>query len=120
MQYMLLIYGDEAAWRARTDDENRKLMEGYSALTTDLNTAGKLVSGNELQPIATATTLQVRDGDTVVTDGPFAETKEQLGGYYVIEAESLDDALAWAERIPDAQTGKVEIRPLVDHSGAGS
>jgi hypothetical protein len=120
MQYMLLIYGDEAGWNARTDDELRTLSQGYEGLTRDLVAAGKLAGAGELQPVGTATTLRVRNGDAIVSDGPFAETKEVLGGYYLIESESLDEALQWAERIPDALVGTVEIRPVVDHSGSGS
>ena len=120
MQYLLLIYGDEAAWNARTDDDLDALNEGYSGLSHDLRAAGKLAGANELQPTATATTVRVRAGDTIVSDGPFAETKEVLGGYYLIESESLDEAIQWAERIPDARTGTIEIRPVVDHSGSGS
>jgi hypothetical protein len=120
MQYMLLIYGDEAAWNARTGDDLAALNDGYSGLTRDLQAAGKLGGASELQPTATATTVRVRTGDTIVSDGPFAETKEVLGGYYLIESESLDEAIQWAERIPDARTGTVEIRPVVDHSGDSS
>jgi hypothetical protein len=120
MQYMLLIYGDEAGWNARTDDELRTLSQGYEGLTRDLVAAGKLAGAGELQSTATATTVRVRTGDTIVSDGPFAETKEVLGGYYLIESESLDEAIQWAERIPDARTGTVEIRPVVDHSGDSS
>jgi hypothetical protein len=118
MQYMLLIYGDEAAWNARTDADLDALNEGYSGLTRDLRAAGRLAGAGELQPTGTATTVRVRTGDTIVSDGPFAETKEVLGGYYLIESESLDEAIQWAERIPDARGGTIEIRPVVDHSGS--
>ena len=120
MQYMLLIYGDESSWTALPEDELQAMYAEYFALAGDLRAQGKLVASDELQPIATATTIQVRDGDTLVTDGPFAETKEALGGYFLIDAESLDEAIEWAARIPTARRGKVEIRPVVDHSGAGS
>ena len=113
---MLLIYGSPKEWDTRTDDEVRTLMDGYGRLGADLRSAGKLVRGEELQPVGTATSVQVRDGDTVVRDGPFAETKEVLGGFYLIEAETLDEAIDWASRIPDAQNGTVEVRPVVDHS----
>jgi hypothetical protein len=118
MQYMLLIYGDEAVWEA-DPDAGQKLAD-YGKLTGDLRAQGKLLAGEELQPIATATTVQVRDGETVVSDGPFAETKEVLGGFYAIEAESLDEAIDWAAKIPDARLGTIEIRPVVDHSGAAA
>ena len=113
MQYMLLIYGSEGSWEALSDDERNAVYEEYYALGRDLREQGKLVSGHELQPTSTATTLTVRDGDAVVTDGPFAETKETLGGYYLIEADSLDEALQWAARIPSARTGRIEVRPVV-------
>jgi hypothetical protein len=120
MQYMLLIYGDEAGWNARTDGELQALTQGYTELTRNLEAAGKLGGAGELQPVGTATTIRVRNGDSIVSDGPFAETKEVLGGYYLIESESLDEAIQWAERIPDAHVGTVEIRPVVNHSGSGS
>ncbi|MDX6486643.1 MAG: hypothetical protein QOF43_1796 [Gaiellaceae bacterium] len=116
MQYALLIYGEECAWDARSADELSTLHAEYGTLTSDLRSQGKLVGGEELQPTATATTVQVRNGDTIVVDGPFAETKEALGGFYLVEADSLDEALEWAGRIPDARTGKIEVRPVVDHS----
>jgi hypothetical protein len=120
MQYLLLIYGDESSWTALPQAEMDAMYTEYLALGRDLRQQGKHGGSNELQPVATATTVQVRDGHTVVTDGPFAETKEVLGGYFLIDAESLDEAIEWAERIPAARRGKVEIRPTVDHSGAGS
>jgi hypothetical protein len=88
VQYMLLIYGNEAEWGARTDDEVRTLMQGYGRLNDDLRAAGRLVRGDELQPVSTATSVRVRNDDTIVTDGPFAETKDVLGGFYLIEAET--------------------------------
>ena len=113
MQYLLLIYGAEGAWESRSEDERQAMYQEYSALSTDLREQGKLISANELQPTETATTVSVRDGETVVTDGPFAETKEALGGYYLIEADSLDEALEWAARIPSARDGSIEVRPVV-------
>ena len=120
MQYMLLIYGDEAKWMARTEDDIKALDAGYASLMRDLEAEKKLAGGSELQPVGTATTIKIRNGDTIVSDGPFAETKEVLGGYFLIESESLDEAIQWAERIPDALVGTVEIRPVVDHSGAAA
>jgi hypothetical protein len=113
MQYMLLIYGAEGSGESVSEADRNAMYEAYYALSNDLREQGKLLSANELQPTATATTVAVRDGDTLVTDGPFAETKETLGGYYLIEAESLDEAIEWAGRIPSAGTGKVEVRPIV-------
>jgi hypothetical protein len=113
MQYMLLIYGTGEAWDALSDEEREAAYQEYFAVSNDLREQGKMVSANELQPTSTATTVTVRGGDTVVTDGPFAETKEALGGYYLIEADSLDEAIEWAARIPSSRTGKVEVRPVV-------
>ncbi|HEY8704486.1 MAG TPA: YciI family protein [Gaiellaceae bacterium] len=120
MQYMFLLYSEEGAWESRSEDERRTLYAEYAQLNGDLHTQGKLISGDELQPVATATTVQVRKGETLVSDGPFAETKEALGGYYLIDAESLDEAIEWAAKIPSARDGKIEIRPVVDRTGAGA
>ena len=97
---MLLIYGEEGAWEAYSEDERQAIYAEYGKLSGDLRAQGKLVAGDELQPVATATTVQVRNGGTLVSDGPFAETKEALGGYYLIEAESLDEAIEWAVEDP--------------------
>ena len=117
---MLLIYGEEPSWTSLPESEMQAMYAEYFALAGDLRSQGKLVASDELQPVATATTIEVREGDTLVTDGPFSETKEVLGGYFLIESESLDEAIEWAARIPTARRGKIEIRPVVDHSGAGS
>jgi hypothetical protein len=113
VQYMLLIYDAESAIQSMSEEERDAFMGQYFAYTQELENAGAFVSGSALQPIATATTVTVRDGETLTTDGPFAETKEQLGGYYLIEAESLDEALEWAAKIPSARIGKIEVRPLM-------
>jgi hypothetical protein len=113
VQDMLLIYGSEHRWASLSEAERNTIYEQYYALSRELRAQGKLVSSHELQPTWTATTVAVRDGEPIVTDGPFAETKEALGAYYVIEAESLDEALAWAARIPSARDGRVEVRPVV-------
>jgi hypothetical protein len=113
MRYMLLIYGEPGRWESFTDEERNAMYEEYFALSGRLRDEGKLVSSHELQPSSTAATVQVRDGDTEVTDGPFAETKEVLGGYYLIEADSLDEAVEWAAQIPSARHGKIEVRPVV-------
>jgi hypothetical protein len=115
MQYMLLIYGDDSE-QELDEADLRALYEEYFRLSDDLRSQQKLISSEELAPVTTATTVQVRNGDTLVTDGPFAETKETLGGYYLIEAESLDEAIEWAARVPSARQGKVEIRPVCDNS----
>jgi hypothetical protein len=113
MQYMLLIYSEPGSWESYSEEERNAMYEDYAALSRRLRDQGKLVSSHELQPSSTATTIQVHDGETEVTDGPFAETKEVLGGYYLIEAESLDEAIEWAAQIPSARHGKIEVRPVV-------
>lgn len=113
MQYLLLIYEDEAL-SPTTDEARTAMMGAYFAYTKELRDAGVFVGGDALHPIATATTVRVRDGRATTTDGPFAETKEQLGGYYLINVPDLDAALKWAAKIPAAHTGSVEVRPIVD------
>jgi hypothetical protein len=121
MQYMLLIYDEEGSWEARSEHERNAIYEEYFALSRDLHAQGKLIGSNELQSTATATSVRVKDGETIVSDGPYAETKETLGGYYLIEAESLDEALEWAARIPAARDGLVEVRPVVlEHAEVAS
>src|SRR5919108_4139673 len=115
MQYLLLIFDDERVWGEMSEEERGKLYAQYGTFTNELRESGALVSADQLQPSTTATLVQVRDGETLTTDGPFAETKEQLGGYYLIEAESLDEAIEWAARIPGARDGKIEIRPVHDN-----
>jgi hypothetical protein len=117
MQYMLLIYSEPGQWESLTDEERNAIYEEYFAFSRELRERGAHVDGNELQPASSATAVTVRDGETVVTDGPFAETKEVLGGYYLIEAESLDEAIEWAAKIPSARHGRgtVEVRPVVLH-----
>jgi hypothetical protein len=113
MQYLLLIHDDEQLWAAMSDDERGSYFGEYMTFTQSLIDAGVYVGGNQLTSTDTATAVRVRDGETLTTDGPFAETKEQLAGYYLIEAESLDDALEWAARIPSARIGTIEVRPVV-------
>lgn len=113
MQYLLLINQIEADRGKMTPDEQAAMYQEYGQLMQELSTKGKLLAGNELKPTTTATTVRVRDGKRVVTDGPFAETKEQLGGYFLIDANDLDEAIAIAARVPSARTASVEVRPLV-------
>ena len=113
MQYLLLIYEDESVAADLTADQNKAMMDRYFALSRDLRAAGSLLGGDALHPVSTATTVRVRSGRATTTDGPFAETKEQLGGYYLIDVPDLDAALAVAARIPGAETGCVEVRPVV-------
>lgn len=115
MQYMLLIYGDEKAWQNMTEAEIGKVMAAYNEYTGELAASGALLGGSELAPISTATTVRVRNGKTLTTDGPFAETKEQLGGYYLIDVPNLDEAIKWAAKIPSALTGSIEIRPQTEN-----
>ncbi|HEX8953198.1 MAG TPA: YciI family protein [Polyangia bacterium] len=113
MQYMLLIYDNEKMWPAMDPKERNALMGEYHVFTEEVKQAGKLVAADALQPTTAATTVRVRDGKRLTTDGPFAETKEQLGGYYLIEAKDLDEAMAMAAKIPSARIGSIEIRPIM-------
>jgi hypothetical protein len=113
MQYMLLIYGDEGRWAAMTEETRNAFFGEFFAYGEALEQAGAWVAGSALQPSATATVLRVEDGETLLTDGPFAETKEQLGGYYLIDVETLDEALEWGAKIPGAAYGTIEVRPVV-------
>lgn len=115
MQYLLLIYDAEANWDTIGEVEQQKMMGEYRQLSEDLQTSGKYKSGNQLQPVASAATIRIRNGKKTITDGPFAETKEQLGGYYLVEAKDRDEALAIAARIPSVRIGCVEVRPIVVH-----
>jgi hypothetical protein len=110
MQYLLLIYNTEA--KAAAAHESAAIMKEYGEFTRGIMEAGNYKGGNALQPVTTATSVRVRDGKTLLTDGPFAETAEQLGGYYLIEAANLDDATAIAARIPGARAGTIEVRPI--------
>lgn len=112
MRYMLLIATDEALEADRTPDQEAALMQEYGAFTAELQAAGAMLGAERLRPTSTATTVRIRDGETLVTDGPFAETKEFVGGYYMIEAANLDEAVAWAAKIPSARIGSVEVRPI--------
>ena len=113
MQYLLLIHEDEKTYWGLNDEERKALHQEYGSYTEALQSSGAMVGGAQLQPTASATSVRVKNGETVVTDGPFAETKEQLGGYYLVEAESIDEAIDWAAKIPAARTGTIEVRPLV-------
>jgi hypothetical protein len=113
MQYMLLIYGDETAGQQLTDDERSTMFGEYFAFSASIRESGNYVAGAPLQPTTTSTSVRVRNGEQLVTDGPFAETKEQLGGYYLIEAEDVDEAIEIAARIPGARHGTIEVRPVM-------
>src|ERR671916_768294 len=105
MQFALLIYDDEASWANLSEEESKAIMDEWWSYTEELKKSGAYVAGEALQPVATAKSVRVRDGEQLVTDGPFAETKEQFGGFYVIDVETLDEALEWAARIPSARIG---------------
>jgi hypothetical protein len=119
MQYLLLIYQNEKAWSTMSEAEQGAAFGEYMQFTKDIKASGHHRAGEALQPIATATTVRVRNGKTTTTDGPFAETREQLGGYYLIEAKDLDEATKIAARIPDARIGdgSVEVRPVMVFEG---
>jgi hypothetical protein len=117
MQYILLIYTNEAAAAGRSQEESGRIFQEYMAFSTDIKKSGHFKGGEPLEKIATATTVRVKDGKTVKTDGPFAETREQLGGFYVVEAKDLDEAVELAARIPDARYGSIEVRPIMKIPG---
>ena len=117
MRYMLLIYENEALAAGRSEEDQGKIMEGYFAFTTRVREAGVMEAGDPLLETNTATTVRVREGKAENTDGPFAETKEQLGGYYILNCEDLDEALAYAAEIPGALYGSVEVRPIMEMGG---
>jgi len=115
MQYMFQLFADETRWARLSQDETMRDFAAYGAYTEALKEAGVFVDGQPLQPTATATRVSVgADGTTSVLDGPYAETKEQLGGYYVVEVPDLDSAIAWAARCPGAHHGIIEVRPVMD------
>jgi hypothetical protein len=113
MQYMLLIYDDQAVWAQFPAEERARLHGEYGALTQALKDSGAYVGGDALHPVATASSVRVRNGERLVTDGPFAETKETLGGFYLIDVDSEEAARDWAARIPSARVGTIEVRPVV-------
>jgi hypothetical protein len=114
MQYLCLIYEDEKAWQTMPPAESEKILGEYHAYTEAIGKSGHLVGGNALQPTHTATTVRVRQGKVATSDGPFAETKEQLGGYYLVQARDLNEAIQLAARIPGARFGSVEVRPVME------
>jgi hypothetical protein len=116
MRYLCLIYENEKAWETMPQAESEAIMGEYFAFTDGIRSNGKLVAGEALQPTGTATTVRVRNGKISTTDGPFVETKEQLGGFYLIEATDLNDAIQIAAKIPSARLGAIEVRPVVDFS----
>jgi hypothetical protein len=112
VKFLALIYGEEGGWESLSDEERSRMYERYGAFAREGREAGVVIGGDELDSTSNATTVRVRDGQTAVTDGPYAEAKEALGGYFILEAASMDEALDWAARIPAAEHGAVEVRPI--------
>lgn len=113
MKYLCLIYEAEADWLQRSEAAQQAILGEYFAFTERVEKQGKLVGGEALMPTESATTVRVRQGKTLITDGPFAETKEQLGGYYLLECKDLDEAIALASQIPSSRNGSIEVRPIM-------
>ena len=118
MQYLLMIYENENVMNDMAPEARGAMFAEYNTFTQDIVKSGHFKAGDALQPVATATSVRVKDGKTITTDGPFAETKEQLGGYYLVEAADLDEAIGIAARIPAARTGTVEVRPVMVFDGS--
>ena len=114
MKYMLLIHDDEKAWGKMSQAEQQRIYGEYGQFSEHVKSTGQYLAGSQLQPTSTATSVRVRDGKRLVTDGPFAETREQLGGYYLGQAKDLDEAIELAARIPSARIGTIEVRPVVE------
>jgi hypothetical protein len=120
MKYMLLIYDSEQDWRNLSETERQQIYSEYGQFTEQVQSSGQFLAGSQLQPVSTATSVRLRDGKELVTDGPFAETREQLAGYYLVEAKDLDEATAIAARIPSARIGTIEVRPVVEMGAQAS
>ena len=120
MKYAFTIYGDESQRAAASDADQQAMAQAYGAVTQEMQDKGVYVAGEGLYPTQTATTVRVREGDRDVTDGPFAETKEQLGGFYILDVKDLDEAIDWASKIPGSQFGSIEIRPVMVFDEAGN
>ena len=114
MKFLALIYADESTWVNATEADMAASFDAHTVFSDAAGKAGALLGGEALEPSNTATTVRVRDDERMLTDGPFAETKEQLGGYYLLEAKDLDEALTWAAQIPEAKFGAVEVRPIME------
>ena len=115
MKYLCLIYDEESKVYSLPGNEMQELMQEYTTFTRELAASGRMLGGNDLEPVKSATTVRVRGGKVSTTDGPFAETKEQLGGYYLIDARDLNEAIQVAARIPSARLGCIEVRPIREH-----
>ncbi len=114
MHYALLIYASEQDWATQSEEESQAVNQEYMAFTKDIIDRGLMKGGEALQPTSTATTVRVRNGETLTTDGPFAETKDQLGGFYLVDCKDLDEAIEVAAGIPDARRGSIEVRPIME------
>jgi hypothetical protein len=114
MKYLLLIYDNEQEWAALGEAGHLPIYQEYRSLRDELESNGNFLNGSQLMPTTTATSVRVRDGERLITDGPFAETREQLGGYFLIQAKDLDEAISIAGRIPSARMGTIEVRPLAE------
>lgn len=117
MQYLLLIYSDESIEYAMSNEQRGQYMANYRTFTADIVAAGAFQAGDALNPVQTAKSVRVRDGQRIVTDGPFAETREQLGGYYLVEAATEEEAIAIAAKIPTVHHGTIEVRPIIVWDG---
>ncbi len=113
MQYLLLIYSNRADWAKMSEAERGQIFGEYMAYTAQIKASGNYIGGEALESVESATTVRVKNGKTVTTDGPFAETREQLGGYYLVEAKDLDEAISLGARIPGAKYGSIEVRPIM-------
>jgi hypothetical protein len=120
VKYLLTIYGDESGWNDITPEDSAQVMAAYNEFGRQVSEAGAMLGGEGLQPTSTATTVRVRDGEPLLTDGPFAETREQLGGFYLLECADLDEAIRWAAKIPGAASGSVEVRPVMIYEAMGA
>ncbi len=120
MKYLLTIYGDESRWAEATPQELEEMMSAYEAFSREATAAGVMLGGEGLSPSGTATTVRVRGDDVLTSDGPFAETREQLGGYYLVDCGDEEEAIGWAARIPGARYGAIEVRPVMDYEAVGA
>jgi hypothetical protein len=119
MKYLLLLYGDESQWANASPEDIQRDMEAYTAFGEEVTNSGAFISGEGLEATNAATTVRVRSGDAVLSDGPFAETREQLGGFYLLECRDLDEAIGWAKKVPAAYSGSVEVRPVMNYEAYG-
>ena len=120
MKYLAIIYNDESLYANASPEETAATFAAHGKFGEDAGKAGVFAGGEGLQGTSTATTVRVRDGERMLTDGPYAETKEQIGGYYLLDCKDLDDALNWAAQIPEAKTGAIEVRPVLDYEAIGN